>query len=336
MLSYTSLVFGEDYAKSTDLKTEYDYYLSGNALYKDGQYDKAIAAFQESVKVNPKYYFARVNLAVALAKTGRFDEAVGQFTFCISKEWGGDGDRFVFHFNRALALKADDQSALDDWIILRRLDPVRTEQLESSNQYILMDVDYVEKRNYADMTRLFNRNRMKIADGEVVIRKIAGQGNSVQEHEVMGVIDGTLEQVSAVLADFNNYPKFMPNVKEIVIRYSKDGGTVVDHTLGFPMGFEKKYRLEFRTKKEADKWRLSWQKLPWPGVRDSQTVVDTYGQWILENPPGSDDKVLAYYRVYTDTGEIPFGTGWLVEPMTKKSFNDMFNGTRRRVKELYD
>jgi len=319
-----------------DPKTEYDYYLTGNARYEDGQYGKAISAFQKSVELDSGYYFARVNLGAALAKTGRFDEAVEQFTFCISKKWGGDRDRFVFHFNRALALKADDESALDDWVVLQRLDPVRAERLESSGEYILMDSDYMNKRNQAAMTELFNRNRMKIADGEVVIGKVAGQGNTVQEHEVIGAIDGTLPQVSGVLADFKNYTEFMPNVEKIVIRDSKDGGKIVDHTLGLPLGFTKKYRLKFHSENEDGRWRLSWKKLPWPGVKDSQTVVDTYGQWILENLPGSDDKVLAYYRVYTDTGDIPFGTGWIVEPMTKKSFNDMFNGTRRRVRDLYD
>ncbi len=334
--SRASLFGAADSAKSKDLKTEYDHYLRGNALYEDGQYGKAISAFQKSVELDPRYYFARVNLGAALAKTGRFEEAVRQFTFCISKEWGGDRDRFIFHFNRALALKADDKSALSDWIVLRRLDPVRAEQLESSDEYILMDFDYINKRNQADMTELFNRNRMKIADGEVVIRRVAGQGNTVQEHEVIGTIDGTLQQVSAVLADFKNYTEFMPNVEKIVIRDSNDGGKVVDHTLGLPLGFTKKYRLKFHSKNEDGRWRLSWKKLPWRGVKDSQTVVDTYGQWILENLPGRDDKVLAYYRVYTDTGEIPFGTGLFVEPMTKKSFNDMFNGTRKRVKELYE
>ena len=52
--------------------------------------------------------------------------------------------------------------------------------------------------------------------------------------------------------------------------------------------------------------------------------------------PGSDNKILTYYRVYTDTGKIPFGTAWLVEPMTNKSFQDMYKGMRRRIKDLHD
>ena len=321
-----------------DPKTEYDYYLNGNAYFRDGRYDKAVAAFEKSLELNPKYYFARVNLGVALAKTGQFDKAVQHFTFCISKKWGGDHDRFVFHFNRAVALKAGGQvqSALNDRRVLKQLDPIRAAQLEDSGDYMLMDAAYIEKRNQADMAALFNRNRSKITRGEIIIRVIAKPANNEQEHEVIGIIDGTLEQVSGVLADFNSYPKFMPNVEQIVTRKSEDGGTVVDYKLGLPMGFVKKYRLKFQSKEEPGRWQLSWTKLPWPEVKEKNTVVDTYGQWILESLPGGDDKVLAYYRVYTDTGKIPFGTAWIVEPMTKKSFNGMFNGTRRRVKELYD
>ena len=325
-------------SEQKDQKTAYDYYLSGNALYEDGKYSEAISAFRKSVDLDSKLYYACVNLGVALAKAGQLDKAVEAFTFCIDKKWGGVRDRFVFHFNRALALKAAgrEQSALQDRATLKQLDPVRAEELEDSGDYILMDLAYMEKRNRADMAEMFSRNRLTLAKGEIIIRKIAGQGNDEQEHEVIGVIDGTLEQVSEVLTDFKNYPKFMPNVEEIVIRYSTEGGTVADHKLGFPMGFVKKYRLKFRAKKEADRWQLFWKKLPWPEVKDSQTVVDTYGQWILERLPGGDEKVLAYYRVYTETGSIPFGTGWLVEPMTNKSFQDMFKGTRKRVQEIYD
>jgi hypothetical protein len=319
-------------------KTAYDYYLSGNALYSDGQYGEAILAFRKSLELNPKHYYSRANLGAALGKTGQFGKAAGEFTFCIRKKWGGVGDRVTFHFNRALALEAgaNATAALDDRATLRQLDPARSRQPENSAEYILMDLAYMAGRNQLDKTRLFNQNRSKVMRGDIVIREVANTGKEEQEHEVIGVIDGKLEQVAGVLADYKNYPKFMPNVKEIVVRNSKDGGKIVDHKLGFPMGFVKKYRLKFRSENEAGRWQLHWKKLPWPGVKSKETVVDTYGQWIIEKLPGSDNKVLAYYRVYTDTGKIPFGTGWIVEPMTKKSFQNMFKGTRKRVKALYD
>lgn len=318
--------------------TAYDFYLSGNALCRNGQYDRAIAAFRKSLELNGKCHYTRVNLGVALAKSGQFDNALREFTFCVDNKWGGDPDRFVFHFNRVLALKAAGRmdAALDDRAALRELDSVRAEKLADSDEYILMDLAYMEQRNKADMSRLFQRERAAIISGEVVINRVADLGVNEQEHEVIGIIEGTVEQVAGVLTDYKNYPEFMPNVKEITIRNSDDGGTVVDHKLVFTMGFVKKYRLQFRSKNEENRRQIFWKKLPWPGVKDKETVVDTYGQWILENLPGSDNKALAYYRVYTDTGSVPFGIGWLVEPLTKKSFQDMFEGTRKRVAELYD
>jgi tetratricopeptide (TPR) repeat protein len=87
-------------------KTAYDYYVSGNALYREGQYGEAILAFRKSLELNPKHYYSRANLGAALGKTGQFGKAAAEFTFCISKKWGGVGDRVAFHFNRALALEA--------------------------------------------------------------------------------------------------------------------------------------------------------------------------------------------------------------------------------------
>lgn len=48
-----------------------------------------------------------------------------------------------------------------------------------------------------------------------------------------------------------------------------------------------------------------------------------------------DGQVLAYYRVYTDIGEVPLGTGWLIDTLTTESIEDMFKGIRRRVKDLF-
>ncbi len=331
------LICGVAYAGQKDPKTAYDHYLSGNELCRDGRHGEAISAFRKSLALNPKYYYARVNLGTVLAQSGQFDKAVGEFTSCINRKWGGIPDRFACHLNRALALEAagKTEAARKDRTTLRRLDPVHARQLEGSTDYVLMDLTYMEKRNLADKTRLFNKSKAKIMRGDVVIHAIANIGANEQEHEVIGLVDGTLDQVFAVLADYRNYPKFMPNVKEIVIRSSSDGATVVDHELSLPMGYVKKYRLKFRSKSEQGRRQLVWKKLPWPGVKDKQTVVDTYGQWILEELPGVDGKVLAYYRVFTDTGKIPFGTGWIVEPMTKKSFQGIFKGTRRRVKDVH-
>ncbi|MHC4536760.1 MAG: SRPBCC family protein, partial [Planctomycetota bacterium] len=156
-----------------------------------------------------------------------------------------------------------------------------------------------------------------------------------QEHEAIGLVSGTLKEVSGVLEDYESYPKFWPDVKEITVSTSADGRKIVDYRLGLPFGFVKKYRLKFHTKNEEGRMQMTWKKLPWAELKAKETVVDTYGQWIIEDFPDKEGQVSAYYRVYTDTGKVPLGTGWLVDGLTKKSIEDTFKGLRRRVKELY-
>ena len=101
------------------------------------------------------------------------------------------------------------------------------------------------------------------------------------------------------------------------------------------MGFVKKYRLKCWARYEANRVQRFWKKLPWPGLKAKETIVDTYGQWILEAFPGTDDRVLAYYRVYTDPGAIPFGTGWIVDILTEQSVPDIIRRTRKRTEDIF-
>jgi tetratricopeptide (TPR) repeat protein len=311
--------------------------LSGNTHYHDGQYDKAIAAFRKSIALDPDYYYAHINLGAALAKIKKFNGAIQEFTFCIDKKWGSGADHFVFHFNRALARKEIGQtrSALRDWATLKELNPVRAEQLQNSKGYLLMDAAYVERRNEASKNRLLGQYKASITKGKIIVLKIAYSGKNAEEYEAMGLIEGTLEEVSSVLADYESYPKFMPNVSEITVRSSTDEQAIVDYKLLLPMGFVKKYRLKFWSKTEENRIQHFWKKLPWPGLKPKETVTDTYGQWILEKFPGKGKQVLAYYRVYTDPGNIPLGTEWIVDILTKKSIPNIISRTRGRVKSIF-
>jgi tetratricopeptide (TPR) repeat protein len=322
--------------KEKNSETAYDFYLSGNRFYHDGKYDEAISAFQKSVQLNPDYYYARMNLGVALAQCQDMEQAVRQFTFCIDQKCGSDTDRFVFYFNRALARKESGQmeSARKDLAALNKLDPVRAETLRNSKDYIFMDTLYSQKRNEADKNRLFQKHKASISQGKIIVRRVADHGNNAEEYEAIGLIEGTLQEVSGVLTDYKNYPEFMPNVEEISVRSVTDEGSVVDHKLGLPMGVVKKYRLMFWSKSEAKRVQLFWRKLPWPELKPKQTVIDTYGQWFLEDFPGKDNHVLAYYRVYSHPGKIPFGTRWIVDILTKESIPNIIKGTRSRVKQI--
>jgi len=322
--------------EASDPNTAHDFYLSGNVLYRDGKYDEATPAFRKSVELNSDYYFARINLGAALAKTQKYEKATQEFTFCIEKKWGSEPDRFAFYHNRALAMQSvgDATSALKDRAASKKLDPVRAEKLQDSPDYILMDSAFVEARNRVDRDRLFEKYKKSIAGGKTTVHKVGDFEKSAQEYDAIGVIEGTLEQVSGVVADFKRYPKFMPNVSEITVRSSTGEAAVVDYKLGLPLGIVKKYRLKFWSRKEDTRYQLFWKKLPWPELKPKETVVDTWGQWIVEDYPGKGNHVLAYYRVYTDPGKIPFGTGWIADALTKQSMPKMFKKMQSRVKEL--
>lgn len=67
-------------ADHNNLKTAYDFYLSGNKFCHDGKYQKAIHTFIKSAELDPDYYYTHINLGVALARTRQFKKAIQEFT----------------------------------------------------------------------------------------------------------------------------------------------------------------------------------------------------------------------------------------------------------------
>jgi uncharacterized protein YndB with AHSA1/START domain len=198
-----------------------------------------------------------------------------------------------------------------------------------------MDAAYVEKRNEADRNRFFRQQKASITKGKVIVRKVAGAGKKWKEYEAMGLITGTVEEVFGVLVDYEKHPEFMPHVKRTTIRHSVDGVAVVDYELSLPRGHVKKYRLKFWETYEGNRIQYSWKKLPWPGLKSDQTIVDAYGQWTLVPFPGEVNRVLAYYRVYTDPGRVPWALGWIVDFLSGKSAPNIIRKTRKRVHDLF-
>ena len=332
LFNHTILCAGS--AGKEDQGTAYDFCLSGNAYYHDGQYDQAIAAFRESIRLDPDCYYAHINLGVTLAKSQKLTEAIEAFTFCTNKKGGSQTDRCVFYLNRAVASEQvpDTESAQKDRAIIWKLDSLLATELSDSNDYVFMDANYCQRRNKAEMSHLLGKNMLSLFEGRVVVSKVGNSGKNAQEYEALGAIEGTLEEAAAVLIDYQSYPQFMPNVSEIKIASSTPDATIVDYKLLLPLGVVKKYRLKFWSKKEEYRFQLFWKKLPWPGLKPEETVIDTYGQWILEGASQRESPILAYYRVYTDPGNIPFGMGWIVDALTQNSIPDIIKGTRSRVK----
>jgi hypothetical protein len=87
----------------SDYLDAYSYYRIANILHQCGDYDKAIPAYREAIKYNPKDYFAHNNLGAILWEKGRPEEAVKEFLAAIDLHID-DEDHYQAHTNYAVFL----------------------------------------------------------------------------------------------------------------------------------------------------------------------------------------------------------------------------------------
>ncbi len=98
-------------------------------LFDRGQYDEAIAQFQEALEIKPDYAEARYNLGVALARRGQYDEAIPHFKKAleIKPDYAdaylnlgvavcsqGHVAEAIAYYQKALELKPNDAAAYND------------------------------------------------------------------------------------------------------------------------------------------------------------------------------------------------------------------------------
>ncbi|WUR14572.1 SRPBCC family protein [[Empedobacter] haloabium] len=146
------------------------------------------------------------------------------------------------------------------------------------------------------------------------------------------VIAASPAQLCRIVQDYANYGAFMPNTRSAVPVGTGSGYVLVDMTLDLPLGQVKQYRLRLEPTGSADGCRLAWQLVPRPDLRPGQTIADTAGYWdFTALPDGSGSQVR--YRVYADPGPVPFGFGWIVEMMSKRSLPRAVAAVRERALE---
>lgn len=100
---------------------------AGVKLLQEGQADAAIAEFQKSVGLDPKYFPARLNLAYAYERAGRIEEAISEYQRSIELKPGnffahnnlgvlydkkGLYDEAIAEFDRALQTEPGNAMAL--------------------------------------------------------------------------------------------------------------------------------------------------------------------------------------------------------------------------------
>ncbi len=147
-------------------------------------------------------------------------------------------------------------------------------------------------------------------------------------------MDAPIDKIFKLITDLKKYPEFMPDMDQVIILDEQNNTAKSTFILGLPMGITKKYRIETNFKNEGKVAYLKWHKLPWNAVSGDDTIVDTQGYWYLTPHPLDQTKTLVKYLVYTDPGKVPFGFGWIVDFMTKKSLPNVFKNTKEALKTM--
>jgi hypothetical protein len=171
-----------------------------------------------------------------------------------------------------------------------------------------------------------------ISKGEIIVREVA-IGKKGRTFEAIGLVRASRGIVAQVVTDYRKYPEFMPHVSSLEIVDQRGPEAVLDYTLTLPLGKIKKYRLRISARAPADKLTvLQWQMENRPGLKPAETIADTTGYWRIED--AGEGRSLVLYHVYTDPGPVPFGLGWIVDVLSKKSVPEVLLQTRRRAEKL--
>lgn len=160
------------------------------------------------------------------------------------------------------------------------------------------------------------------------VSNLAVPGNTYVAATLMS---GSVQKLCSTIMNYSEYPQFMPNTDKTTIVSTAEGATVIEMTLGLPLGKIKKYRLKMMPAVTPEYCQLSWKLVPWEGLQASETIVDTAGYWQLTPYPKDKSKTLVKYYVFADPGPIPYGLGWIVDVMTRISLPRTLEALRERV-----
>jgi Ca-activated chloride channel family protein len=97
---------------------------SGNKLYHQGQYDKALPEYKKAVEQNPKNYIARYNMANAHFRTSNFADAQKTFDEVIDNT-SEKSFKEKSYYNKGVALSKEKKllESIEAWKSAIKLDP---------------------------------------------------------------------------------------------------------------------------------------------------------------------------------------------------------------------
>jgi hypothetical protein len=180
---------------------------------------------------------------------------------------------------------------------------------------------------------LSSEERALILKGKIVLRDLPNPGRKGRTYEAIGILQGSLDEAFAVLTDYGCYADYMPSVGAVRICEATGPSSVVEVKLHLPLGFKKQYRLRYTSTRYESGFEVVWEKIPWPELKPSQTVVDTSGFWYIRK--FEDGGLLAVYHIYTDPGHVPLGLTKVAYGVARSKIPDGILKLRTRILEVY-
>jgi hypothetical protein len=175
-----------------------------------------------------------------------------------------------------------------------------------------------------------------VRDKDVAIYSRPHPGSPLKEFKAVGPVDAPTQAVSAVIDDFQNYPKFMPSVTECRLIRKESDSVVGYQRLSPKVCADRDYTL--RVWKES--WRAPdglvfmshWSPANELGPPETKGVVRVklcQGKWLLE--PEGITKTRATYSIYTDTGG--FIPSLIANHVSLTGIKRLFAAIRKQVKD---
>lgn len=147
------------------------------------------------------------------------------------------------------------------------------------------------------------------------------------------IIDAPAQKLCAIVQDYPAYASYMPNTKSAQVVAANEQNVLVDMTLELPLGKIKRYRLQLDAKQRGATCQLNWKLVPGE-LKIEDTIADTTGYWMFTPLPANPAKSVVEYVVYADPGPVPYGLGWIVDIMSKKSLPRTLEALRGQAKKL--
>lgn len=170
----------------------------------------------------------------------------------------------------------------------------------------------------------------QLSETKVALADVSKPGSAGKSFVAATIINAPLADLCALVQNYAAYPGFMPNTQSTRVSQTGPSFSVIDVTLKLPMGKIKKYRLRMEPKSSPDACMVAWKLVPWPGLKQEETITDTVGAWQFLPGPAAG-KTIVKYTVFTDPGPIPFGAGWIVDSLSKDSIPRTLEALREKA-----